>query len=81
MRGEQIDGGTPAVAGDALQLSSLPAFSLTSLTGATIDNASLMDSEEPAVREMAGKAAGVFYGAPPDLHDKVEKLLATLLAR
>ena len=26
-------------------------------------------------------AAGVFYGAPPDLHDKVEKLLARRLAR
>ena len=157
LRGEQIDGGTPVVAGDALQIPALPAFSLTSLTGATIDNASLkgrvtvvefwatwcppcqstlnwlgqlerqygsrlgvvapaMDSEEPGVREMAGKAsltssagmgtatmatafgdiaavptlfvfdaegntAGVFYGAPPDLHDRVEKLLAKLLGR
>ena len=157
LRGEQIDGGTPVVTGDALQIPALPVFSLTSLTGATIDNASLkgrvtvvefwatwcppcqstlnwlghleqqygsrlavvapaMDSEEPGVREMAGKAslvssagmgtatmatafgdisavptlfvfdaegrtAGVFYGAPPDLHDKVEKLLAKLLAR
>lgn len=157
LRGEQIDGGTPVVEGDALQLSQLPSFSLTSLAGGTIDTASLagrvvlvefwatwcppcqstldwlgqlerkygsrlgvvapaMDSEEPEVRAMAGKAsltgsaamgtpalagafgdisavptlfvfgpdgktAGVFYGAPPDLHEKVEKLLEKLLAR
>lgn len=157
LRGEQIDGGTPVVEGDALQLGSMPAFAVTSLSGATIDAASLkgrvtlvefwatwcppcqstlnwlgqleqkygarlgvvapaMDSEEPEVRRMAGtaalsasaamgtpelaaafgdisavptlfvfgpdgKTAGVFYGAPPDLHEKVEKLLEKLLAR
>ena len=157
LRGEQIDGGTPVVEGDSLQLASMPAFSLTSLSGATIEAATLkgrvtlvefwatwcppcqstlnwlgqleqkygsrlgvvapaMDSEEPQVRTMAGAAsltaravmgtpelaatfgdisavptlfvfdadgrtAGVFYGAPPDLHEKVEKLLEKLLAR
>lgn len=157
LRGEQIEGGTPAVEGDSLQLAALPAFSLTSLSGATIDAASLdgrvtlvefwatwcppcqstldwlgrleqkygarlgvvapaMDSEEPEVRSMAaaasltasavmgspelaatfgdisavptlfvfdaeGRTAGVFYGAPPDLHEKVEKLVEKLLAR
>jgi cytochrome c biogenesis protein CcmG/thiol:disulfide interchange protein DsbE len=157
LRGEQIDGGTPAIEADALQLATLPALTLTSLAGGTIDTKSLagrvvlvefwatwcppcqstlnwlgqleqkygsrlgvvapaMDSEEPAVRAMAGsasllgsatmgtpelaaafgdisavptlfvfgpdgKTAGVFYGAPPDLHEKVEKLLEKLLAR
>jgi thiol-disulfide isomerase/thioredoxin len=155
LRGEQIDGGTPPVASDQLQLARLPEFTLTSLTGATLDAASVkgrvtvvefwatwcppcqstltwlgglerahgsrlaviapaMDSEEPEARRMAetasltaraaigtpdlaaafgdisavptlfvfdaeGKTAGVFYGAPPDLHEKVEKLLAKLL--
>ena len=157
LRGEQIDGGTPVVEGDSLQLASMPAFSLTSLSGEAIDAASLkgrvtlvefwatwcppcqstlnwlgqleqkygsrlgvvapaMDSEEAEVRTMAGAAsltaravmgspelaatfgdisavptlfvfdaegrtAGVFYGAPPDLHEKVEKLIEKLLAR
>ena len=157
LRGEQIDGGTPAVEGDQLQLAAMPAFSATSLAGTAIDAASLkgrvtlvefwatwcppcqstlnwlgglerkygsrlgvvapaMDSEEAEVRKMAGtasltssalmgsaafaatfgdisavptlfvfdengKTAGVFYGAPPDLHEKVERLIEKLIAR
>jgi len=157
LRGEQADGGTPIVDGDQLQLSSMPAFSLTALSGRALDTAAFkgrvtlvefwatwcppcqstldwlggleqkygsrigvlapaMDSEEDEVRRMAsqaaltasavmgttdvaaafgdisavptlfvfdaeGRTAGVFYGAPPDLHEKVERLVEKLLRK
>lgn len=59
-------------------VSSLPTFTLSDLSGRAITAADLAD--RVVVVEFWATSAGVSYGAPPDLHDVVEKKIEALFS-
>jgi hypothetical protein len=75
-----LNPGPPAFARDGVQKHGL-AITDFPTAGAFGDVTSVPTTSVPTMFlfDSSGKTAGVFYGAPPDLHDRVERILAPLL--